>query len=509
MNEIDRQKLDYLVFGKTLLKGPTPKLSDFSADAIYQHVKTRLQLDFLDPDFKLIAANGFIMISHPHWHDGDFVQHAIRPNVTLAAHLNVDPPFLLVPQLHDGHDYDVMDLSIVISSARTNFTPYDNVTRFARLPGPVAELTALPKLVAHLNHMYAQPLFRLNLVLDAGMLIGQLTLKQLSYLKTEFRQNFGLDNCRLFLTNSRGQLGRNGLAVTPFAVKGHELGAQDFLNWLYSADFKPNNLAQDHAISLHQVMAYHDLPQFKHGAVQMLGETVGANVPADQEMHNPIKLAGSAPEHFDKPIASQPTDPQPKVMLDPKAKTETETEPKVAVKSQKQAKPKPVQKPAAKPQAKAAAKTLSEPAAKAKAKSAPKASVKPAPKAAEKPAKTAKPTADDKSKAKKTVKVSQEDLDKALAENHAARAKVHRDTNLTVNGKSGSQLSHAKPQSAPAHIEHPHVHITPSSEREAMQSYVTDSKPSDVLKRHLSKSNTFDPSVKIIKAAKPETKKKK
>ena len=214
MNEIDRQKLDYLVFGKTLLKGPTPKLSDFSADAIYQHVKTRLQLDFLDPDFKLIAANNFIMISHPHWHDGDFVQHAIRPNVTLAAHLSVDPPFLLVPQLHDGHDYDVMDLSIVISSARTNFTPYDNVTRFARLPGPVAELTALPKLVAHLNHMYAQPLFRLNLVLDAGMLIGQLTLKQLSYLKTEFRQNFGLDNCRLFLTNSRGQLGRMRLRAT-------------------------------------------------------------------------------------------------------------------------------------------------------------------------------------------------------------------------------------------------------------------------------------------------------
>lgn len=471
MNEIDRQKLDYLVFGKTLLKGPTPKLSDFSADAIYQHVKTRLQLDFLDPDFKLIAANNFIMISHPHWHDGDFVQHAIRPNVTLAAHLSVDPPFLLVPQLHDGHDYDVMDLSIVISSARTNFTPYDNVTRFARLPGPVAELTALPKLVAHLNHMYAQPLFRLNLVLDAGMLIGQLTLKQLSYLKTEFRQNFGLDNCRLFLTNSRGQLGRNGLAVTPFAVKGHELGAHDFLNWLYSADFKPNNLAQDHAISLHQVMAYHDLPQFKHGTVQMLGETVGANVPADQEgqMHNPIKLAGSAPEHFDKPIASQPTDPQPKVMLDPKAKTKAE----------------PTSKPK-KPTA-----------------------TKPVKKAKTKPAKTTQPAADAKTKANQPVKVSQEDLDKALAQNHAARAKVHHDINPTLNDKSRHQISHAKPQSAPAHIEHPHVHITPSSEREAMQSYVTESKPSDVIKKHFRKSNTFDPSVKIIRAAKPDTKKKK
>lgn len=469
MNEIDRQKLDYLVFGKTLLKGPTPKLSDFSADAIYQHVKTRLQLDFLDPDFKLIAANNFIMISHPHWHDGDFVQHAIRPNVTLAAHLSVDPPFLLVPQLHDGHDYDVMDLSIVISSARTNFTPYDNVARFARLPGPVAELTALPKLVAHLNHMYAQPLFRLNLILDAGMLIGQLTLKQLSYLKTEFRQNFGLDNCRLFLTNSRGQLGRNGLAVTPFTVKGHELGAQDFLNWLYSADFKPNNLAQDHAISLHQVMAYHDLPQFKHGAVQMLGETVGANVPADQEgqMYNPIKLAGSAPEHFDKPIASQPTDPQPKVMLDPKAKTKAE----------------PTSKPK-KP-------TATKPVKKAKTKPAPK------------------PAADAKTKANQPVKVSQEELDKALAENHAARAKVHHDINPTLNDKSRHQISHAKPQSAPAHIEHPHVHITPSSEREAMQSYVTESKPSDVIKKHFRKSNTFDPSVKIIRAAKPDTKKKK
>lgn len=469
MNEIDRQKLDYLVFGKTLLKGPTPKLSDFSADAIYQHVKTRLQLDFLDPDFKLIAANNFIMISHPHWHDGDFVQHAIRPNVTLAAHLSVDPPFLLVPQLHDGHDYDVMDLSIVISSARTNFTPYDNVTRFARLPGPVAELTALPKLVAHLNHMYAQPLFRLNLVLDAGMLIGQLTLKQLSYLKTEFRQNFGLDNCRLFLTNSRGQLGRNGLAVTPFAVKGHELGAHDFLNWLYSADFEPNNLAQDHAISLHQVMAYHDLPQFKHGAVQMLGETVGANVPADQEdqIHNPIKLAGSAPEHFDKPIASQPTDPQPKVMLDPKAKTKAE----------------PTSKPK-KP-------TATRPLKKAKTKPAPK------------------PAADAKTKANQPVKVSQEDLDKALAQNHAARAKVHHDINPTLNDKSRHQISHAKSQSAPAHIEHPHVHITPSSEREAMQSYVTESKPSDVIKKHFRKSNTFDPSVKIIRAAKPDTKKKK
>lgn len=465
MNEIDRQKLDYLVFGKTLLKGPTPKLSDFSADAIYQHVKTRLQLDFLDPDFKLNAANNFIMISHPHWHGGDFVQHAIRPNVTLAAHLSVDPPFLLVPQLHDGHDYDVMDLSIVISSARTNFTPYDNVARFARLPGPVAELTALPKLVAHLNHMYAQPLFRLNLVLDAGMLIGQLTLKQLSYLKTEFRQNFGLDNCRLFLTNSRGQLGRNGLAVTPFAVKGHELGAQDFLDWLYSADFKPNNLAQDHAISLHQVMAYHDLPQFKHGAVQMLGETVGANVPADQEgqMHNPIKLAGSAPEHFDEPIVSQPTDPQPKVMLDSKAKTKIKAEP----------------------------------------------TSKPKKPTATKPAKTTQPAADAKTKANQPVKVSQEDLDKALAQNHAARAKVHHDINPTLNDKSRHQISHAKSQSAPAHIEHPHVHITPSSEREAMQSYVTESKPSDVIKKHFRKSNTFDPSVKIIRAAKPDTKKKK
>lgn len=269
---IDRTTaLDYLIFDKADTEKNTYTLNDFTREEITQHMKNRLQLDFYTS--KNISINDLdecLVLNSSHWRDADFVQHMPRSNDTVVAHLIVNPVMLVLPILHDGHEHQVTDITISVTAAQHNFTPFDSVTRLARMPEPIAELTELPALINHINAMYSKSVFRLNLLLDAGMLIGKLNPKQLSYLKTSFRQNFGTEYCRLFVTNSRSDLGAKGKAITPFAMNHHEISASKFISYLYADDI--NFAASDylHVLNLKSLIHYQALPKLKDKTVTFL-----------------------------------------------------------------------------------------------------------------------------------------------------------------------------------------------------------------------------------------------
>lgn len=263
--------LDYLIFGKlTPHANMDADIHDFSYDEIAEHLKQRLQLDFYAETVELHQLDQYIFLNSSHWRDGDFVQHVPRSKETVIAHVSVDPVMIVPLILHDGQEHDLQDLVIVVTNGRHNFKSFNSVTRFARIPEPIAQLTELPSLINHINTMYQKQVFRLNLILDAGLLNGQLDIKQLSYLKTNFRQNFGETNCRLFVTNSRGKLGDEGKAITPFTANHHEISANNFINWLYDTEFEPTASDRMHEISLDKLMPYYSAPGLKGRSVVFL-----------------------------------------------------------------------------------------------------------------------------------------------------------------------------------------------------------------------------------------------
>lgn len=263
--------LDYLIFGKMTPQADTKAdIHNFSYSEIAEHLKARLQLDFYVESVKLNQLDQSIFLSSSQWRSGDFVQYVPRSRETEIAHLSLNSIMLVPPILHDGREHELQNVTIIITAGQHNFKPYNSVTRFVRLPEPVAQLTELPSLINHLNEMYQRQLFRLNLVLDAGLLNGRIDVKQLSYLKTSFRQNFGEENCRLFVTNSRGKLGADGKAVTPFTTNHHEISAGNFINYLYDDDFKANVDDRMHEIELNKLMPYYQTPKLNGRSVVFL-----------------------------------------------------------------------------------------------------------------------------------------------------------------------------------------------------------------------------------------------
>lgn len=263
--------LDYLIFGKlTPNVNMEADIHDFSYDEIAEHLKRRLQLDFYAETVELHQLDQYIFLNSSHWRDGDFVQHVPRSKETVIAHVSVNPVMIVPPILHGDQKYDLQDLTIVVTNGKHNFKSFNSVTRFARIPEPIAQLTELPSLINHINAMYQKQVFRLNLVLDAGLLSGQLDIKQLSYLKTNFRQNFGETNCRLFVTNSRSKLGDKGKAITPFTANHHEISANNFINWLYDNAFEPTTSDRMHEIDLDELMTYYPAPELKGRSVVFL-----------------------------------------------------------------------------------------------------------------------------------------------------------------------------------------------------------------------------------------------
>lgn len=230
------QTLDYLIFNR----GQKP--NDFIAEqyempTLQKHLTQRLQLDFYVPDCP-ITINSDLSLTSPNWHNGDVIEHVGQPQSDFAYHLTIEGlDQLHLPVLNQTNQpVKPQTINLIITKAHHLSQPFDNPSRLVRLNSSVANLTHLPELADHLNRMYQQTILKFNLIIDVALLNQPFSHKDVSYLKTFFRQSFNPEHDNQYLTNTNADLGQFNQMLDSMH---DQRVAKEFTNTIYQNLNKP------------------------------------------------------------------------------------------------------------------------------------------------------------------------------------------------------------------------------------------------------------------------------
>ena len=230
------QTLDYLIFNR----GQKP--NDFIAEqyempTLQKHLTQRLQLDFYVPDCP-ITINSDLSLTSPNWHNGDVIEHVGQPQSDFAYHLTIEGlDQLHLPVLNQTNQpVKPQTINLIITKAHHLSQPFNNPSRLVRLNASVANLTHLPELADHLNRMYQQTIIKFNLIIDVALLNQPFSHKDVSSLKTFFRQSFNPEHDNQYLTNTNADLGQFNQMLDSMH---DQRVAKEFTNAIYQNLNKP------------------------------------------------------------------------------------------------------------------------------------------------------------------------------------------------------------------------------------------------------------------------------
>lgn len=214
---------------------------------LLKHFQDRLQLDFYPGNWrvKLRDDKQFELVTDRQL-TGDFVDYQKRNKDVVVSHVNILPDHFILPLQGLNLDADPQTITITLTKSRRTVRPYDSMTRLVRIFQPVSDLLQIVDVVKAINQMYNHLVFKLRVVLDAGMCNDIITGKQVSYLKTSFNQTFGQVNSELYVTNSQHGLGSLNYALTPYEVHDAKLSASDFSKYLYQDSFSDDEITKLH-----------------------------------------------------------------------------------------------------------------------------------------------------------------------------------------------------------------------------------------------------------------------
>lgn len=224
---------------KSLIAEDYPKL--------LKHFQDRLQLDFYPGNWrvKLRDDKQFELVTDRQL-TGDFVDYQKRDKDVVVSHVNILPDHFILPLQGLNLDVDPQTITITLTKSRRTVCPYDSMIRLVRIFQPVSDLLQIVDVVNAINHMYDHPVFKLRVVLDAGMCNDIITGKQVSYLKTSFNQTFGRVDGELYVTNSQHGLGSLNYALTPYEVHDAKLSSSNFSKYLYQDAFSDAEMTKLH-----------------------------------------------------------------------------------------------------------------------------------------------------------------------------------------------------------------------------------------------------------------------
>lgn len=224
---------------KSLIAEDYPKL--------LKHFQDRLQLDFYPGNWrvKLRDDKQFELVTDRQL-TGDFVDYQKRDKDVVVSHVNILPDHFILPLQGLNLDVDPQTITITLTKSRRTVCPYDSMIRLVRIFQPVSDLLQIVDVVNAINHMYDHPVFKLRVVLDAGMCNDIITGKQVSYLKTSFNQTFGRVDGELYVTNSQHGLGSLNYALTPYEVHDARLSSSNFSKYLYQDAFSDAEMTKLH-----------------------------------------------------------------------------------------------------------------------------------------------------------------------------------------------------------------------------------------------------------------------
>lgn len=214
---------------------------------LLKHFQDRLQLDFYPGNWRVKLRNDkqFELVTDRQL-TGDFVDYQKRDKDVVVSHVDILPDHFILPLQGLNLDSDPQIITITLTKSRRTVRPYDSMTRLVRIFQPVSDLLQIVDVVNAINHMYDHPVFKLRVVLDAGMCNDIITGKQVSYLKTSFNQTFGRVDGELYVTNSQHGLGSLNYALTPYEVHDAKLSASDFSKYLYQDAFSDDEMTKLH-----------------------------------------------------------------------------------------------------------------------------------------------------------------------------------------------------------------------------------------------------------------------
>lgn len=215
--ENQKKTLDYLIFNRGIK--PTEPIKA-TPQEIKEHLQGRLQLDFYLPKLDYYTIDDNLSISSHYWPmSRDVIEQMAHPQQNYSFHLTIEGmDKFRFPVLNADSQKDKIkpqEVNLIATKAHHSLEPFDSAARFENLPTVMAELTQLPALAKLLKQIYQQPVLKFNLILDAGLYTQSLTGKDLSYLRTFFRQNFDENQDQLLLTNSNSQIGADVKALLP------------------------------------------------------------------------------------------------------------------------------------------------------------------------------------------------------------------------------------------------------------------------------------------------------
>lgn len=215
--ENQKKTLDYLIFNRGIK--PTEPIKA-TPQEIKEHLQKRLQLDFYLPQLDHYMIDDNLSISSCYWPmNNDVIEQMAHPQQNYSFHLTIEGMdkfrFPILNADSQKGKITPQEVNLIATKAHHSLEPFDSAARFENLPTVMADLTQLPALARLLKQIYQQPVLKFNLILDAGLYTQSLTSKDLSYLRTFFRQNFNENQDQLLLTNSNSQIGADVKALLP------------------------------------------------------------------------------------------------------------------------------------------------------------------------------------------------------------------------------------------------------------------------------------------------------
>lgn len=302
-------------------------------EQLADHLKERFQLDFYPGDWQVTNDHDQLILSTKKSIDDDFISYQNKPDSVNPAHIKILQPKIKLPLLSQ-EQLSPQTIYLVLTTAQNTMHPHNNHSRLERILKDLHQLIDYTPMIQQVNRMYQQTIIKQTIILDSGLSTAPLTAKGLSYLKTNFREFYDIDHDRLFVTNSRADLGAKNLAITPFETNEHKLSAKSFAEIINSEELTAAKIQAVNGLSFdltqigYQKVKYHKDKQ----KVQWLSdlnktvESATSTTPSPNPSHPQTNTKINSTKPRVKPKSTKPAikDDQPVT----KPKTETGFYPK-------------------------------------------------------------------------------------------------------------------------------------------------------------------------------------